>query len=306
MSQDANKQNEQKIKLETEMQILEKCMEDMKAIYTLNEEKLKFNYEVLYEREGVNKKTMKTLNNRKRRAKITLSEVTKQFRIQSSKFQKQNINLTNEYKQFTAWFKDLQKKYERFEKSDDNRIKEVWSMNDQEARNLAEKIMHADKVIHLQQLSIAWKPPSDPFFSFLSESNATANDSSYKGADSATQGNSQMNQNTSIMDSQGGNQQAQSKSELVDDQSVVTGNAHDIRDKYEKIKNVFKMLIVECPYLIDDKAIEKCEGQNLKSQFSIKIDSIRKSLGIEAMQDVELLVDTLYSYQAYSDKMAVE
>ena len=149
MSQDANKQNEQKIKLETEMQILEKCMEDMKAIYTLNEEKLKFNYEVLYEREGVNKKMMKTLQNRRRRAKITLSEVNKQFRIQSLRFQKNNIQLTNEYKQFTAWFKDLQKKYERFEKSDDNRIKEVWSMNDQEARNLAEKIMHADKVIHL-------------------------------------------------------------------------------------------------------------------------------------------------------------
>ena len=87
MSQDANKQNEQKIKLETEMQILEKCMEDMKAIYTLNEEKLKFNYEVLFEREGVNKKMMKTLQNRRRRAKITLSEVTKQFRIQSSRFQ---------------------------------------------------------------------------------------------------------------------------------------------------------------------------------------------------------------------------
>ena len=86
MSQDANKQNEQKIKLETEMQILEKCMEDMKAIYTLNEEKLKFNYEVLFEREGVNKKMMKTLQNRRRRAKITLSEVTKQFRIQSSRF----------------------------------------------------------------------------------------------------------------------------------------------------------------------------------------------------------------------------
>ena len=105
-----------------------------------------------------------------------------------------------------------------------------------------------------------------------------------------------MNQNTSIMDSQGGANQAQSKSELVDDQSVVTGNAHDIRDKYEKIKNVFKILIAECPYLIDDKAYEKCEGKSLKEQFSIKIDSIRKSLGIEQMQDVELLVDTLYGY----------
>ena len=77
MSADANKQNETKIKLETEMQILEKCMEDMKAIYTLNEEKLKFNYEVLFEREGVNKKMKKTLNDKKRRAKITLGEVTK-------------------------------------------------------------------------------------------------------------------------------------------------------------------------------------------------------------------------------------
>ena len=101
------------------------------------------------------------------------------------------------------------------------------------------------------------------------------------------------------MDSQNNEKQAQSKSELVDDQSIATGNAHDIRDKYEKIKNVFKILIQECSYLIDDKALEKCEGRSLKEQFSIKIDSIRKSLGIEAMQDVELLVDTLYDYQAH-------
>ena len=53
MSQDANKQAEQKIKLETEMQILEKCMEDMKAVYKLNQEKLNFNYDVLNERQQV-------------------------------------------------------------------------------------------------------------------------------------------------------------------------------------------------------------------------------------------------------------
>lgn len=49
-SKDANDQQEQKIKLETEMQILEKCMEDMKAVYKLNEEKLEFNHKVLNER----------------------------------------------------------------------------------------------------------------------------------------------------------------------------------------------------------------------------------------------------------------
>ena len=36
----ANDQADQKIKLEKEMQILQKCMEDMKAVFRLNERKL--------------------------------------------------------------------------------------------------------------------------------------------------------------------------------------------------------------------------------------------------------------------------
>ena len=42
-SEDAKNQVEQKIKLDKEMQILEKCMEDMKAVFRNNEEKLEFN-----------------------------------------------------------------------------------------------------------------------------------------------------------------------------------------------------------------------------------------------------------------------
>ena len=61
MSQDANKQAEQKIKLETEMQILENCMEDMKAVYKLNEEKLYFNLIVLRQRSSVLTKTKKSM-----------------------------------------------------------------------------------------------------------------------------------------------------------------------------------------------------------------------------------------------------
>ncbi len=55
---DANAQADQKIKLEKEMQILEKCMEDMKAVYRLNEEKLEFNHKVLDERQKVNTSTI--------------------------------------------------------------------------------------------------------------------------------------------------------------------------------------------------------------------------------------------------------
>ena len=198
MSQDANKQAEQKIKLETEMQILEKCMEDMKAVYKLNQEKLGFNYDVLNERQQVYLRQKKGLKSKLQKDNQRLKEEMDLHGDQLKEAKIQNTNYTQQYKLFTNEFIKLQKRFEKFETADNKRIKDIWSMNDNEARNLVEKIMHADKVIHLQQLSIKWEPPKDPFFSFLSESNAVAGDSSYKGADSATQGNSIMHANQSL------------------------------------------------------------------------------------------------------------
>ena len=48
--------------------------------------------------------------------------------------------------------------------------------------------------------------------------------------------------------------------------------------------------------MIDDKAYQMCEGKSQKDQFLIMIDSIRKSLNIESMDDVELLVNTFYEF----------
>jgi len=64
----------------------------------------------------------------------------------------------------------------------------------------------------------------------------------------------------------------------------------------DKIKNVFRLLTQETPFLIDDKAILECENKTVKEKFAIQIDSIRKSLGIDNMDDVELLVLTFYEF----------
>ena len=61
------------------MQILEKCMEDMKAVYRLNEEKLEFNHKVLREREKVNSSTIASLKNKDRRSKEILRTVKEKF-----------------------------------------------------------------------------------------------------------------------------------------------------------------------------------------------------------------------------------
>lgn len=52
------------------------------------------------------------------------------------------------------------------------------------------------------------------------------------------------------------------------------------------MKQVFRFLIENAPYLIDDKARERSVGVDAKEQLKIKIDSVRKSLGIEDMTDV--------------------
>ena len=66
------------------------------------------------------------------------------------------------------------------------------------------------------------------------------------------------------------------------------------------------MLIDEAPFLIDDKAFDKCEGKSLKEQFAIQIDSIRKALGIDQMEIVELLVECFYGYEERAEKERLE
>jgi hypothetical protein len=62
------------------------------------------------------------------------------------------------------------------------------------------------------------------------------------------------------------------------------------------------MFIEHAEYLIDDRAFERCETASLKEQFSIKIDSIRKSIGVESMEDVNMLVNVFYEFEANYQK----
>ena len=46
------------------------------------------------------------------------------------------------------------------------------------------------------------------------------------------------------------------------------------KEKYLRIKNVFRFFIDHAPYLVDDKSYERCEKKSAKEQFAIKIDAI--------------------------------
>ena len=73
-----------------------------------------------------------------------------------------------------------------------------------------------------------------------------------------------------------------SKSEFEGDQSVITGTQNNpnassgdanqtkgVKVSITQIKNVFKLLISECPFLIDDKAISESADKPAKEAFTI-------------------------------------
>ena len=72
------------------MQILQKCMEDMKAVYKLNQEKLDFNHKVLQERESVNTKTIKNLKKRENKCKDTYRDIKEQHKLKQQKYANDN------------------------------------------------------------------------------------------------------------------------------------------------------------------------------------------------------------------------
>lgn len=76
-------------------------------------------------------------------------------------------------------------------------------MNDAEAKAMVEKIMRADQVIHEQQLSIPWERPADLIFAFAKPKGAAAAADGASNNQAGTQGNSLIQQNTSILDSNG-------------------------------------------------------------------------------------------------------
>lgn len=164
-------------------------------------------------------------------------------------------------------------------------------MNEKEAKAIVEKIIHADKVIHAQQLDIQWRPPTDMIFSQMIQVSQAADSQSIQGD---ALGGSLGPTNTH------GDSNAYSTNKIepeMSQQNDLQGQG-DKAIKYERIKNVFKLLIEEADFLIDERAYERCQTATVKEQFSIKIDSIRKSLGIENMEDVQLLVDICYGFES--------
>ncbi|NXL53457.1 DRC1 protein, partial [Podilymbus podiceps] len=157
--QDEEEYNSMKIQLENDVQNLEKQLQQMKAVYLLNQEKLEYNLQVLKKRDEENTIIRSQQKRKLNRLHSLLQNLRTKLAKQEKQFREENQGLAADCERIKGQCKEVQRRMRHFAVSDAEKFTEVWLMNEEEAKGLMRKALDADRVIHTQQLGLPWEEP---------------------------------------------------------------------------------------------------------------------------------------------------
>jgi len=156
---DSEEYHKLKITLEKDIQTLEQQLQEMRATYQLNKEKLDYNYRVLSEKDMENRATLQQQKRKLTRLEEQVSNLKNKYKQSNALYQQRNAELTSEYRKATKHYKDLQRKFKHFEFADNSKYEQVFNMHVNETQELVDKVLLADKIITEQQLGWRWLAP---------------------------------------------------------------------------------------------------------------------------------------------------
>ena len=254
---DAEDYTNMKVKLETEIQKLDQQLEEMRATYQLNTEKLEYNFRVLTERDQENNSTITQQKRKINRLQDVLSTLMSKYAQTDKKFRIANQELTDQYRRITDQFKDLQLKFKHFEVSDVRKFEDVWSMKEADVRDLLKCVLVADKIIQEQQLGLLWFPPQEELIN-------KAFEDSKKRALAA------------------GKRRVENPNGAID-------LADLSRIASERVRQVLTMLVDEAGFLVDTKVQKLLETVDPSDGQHLKVSSVLQALGIQSEEDMKKL-----------------
>ncbi|XP_055107517.2 dynein regulatory complex protein 1 isoform X2 [Symphalangus syndactylus] len=154
-NRDCEEYNMIKIKLEQDVQQLQQ----RKAIYQLNQEKLEYNLQVLKKRDEESTMIKSQQKRKINRLHGILNNLRSKYAKQIKQFQEENQSLTSDYKRLVMQFKELQKAMRHSALIDDKKFREVWLVNEEEAKDLIARAFDVDRIIHTHHLGLPWAAP---------------------------------------------------------------------------------------------------------------------------------------------------
>ncbi|XP_067840470.1 dynein regulatory complex protein 1 [Heptranchias perlo] len=296
--QDAEEYSMIKIKLETDVEILEQQLEQMKATYQLNQEKLEYNFQVLKKRDEENTVTKSQQKRKITRQQDILNKLKARLTKQEKMYREENQTLTDQYKRTVELYKDLQKKIRHFAAIDAKKFEGIWLMNEGEAKDLVRKALDADRIIYEQQLGLSWTMPDLCFMKNVGPIVSCA-----KKKKSAVQ----LAEEVILGDR--GTRDVMEKSETGEKSSMWNAIFQNIcysasEDKamelcggkpgeisLSTVKTLLQVLCDESGFLIESKLLKILAPLKQDEQSLIKLDAIFAALGIENEDDIIKLTE---------------
>lgn len=177
-----------------------------------------------------------------------------------------NSQLKTELLKMTESFDSLKEKFQHFEKHDELRFKEIYEMKSKEAKELALKVVLADRTIKTQQLGME-NIPNDNNKGFTLEE--LQKDQELEDNDTANKINKAQIKNNF-------------KQNILDKISI------------PRVKQVFAYIIEEAEFLIETDIIDKCAAMTLEEKLPEYVESICKALNIKSEHELNQLLELFY------------
>ena len=266
-----------KIKLETDIQILQQQIQQMKATFQLNAEKLEYNFQVLKKRDEENTVTISQQKRRITRLQDTLNNLRGKLAKQEKSCQAELRALMGEYRKNTEQYRELQKKVKHFQLTDRRRFQDIWYMNEEKVRDLARDVENADKIVHEQQLGLKWEP--QPEVESPIGGHGVKLEKEISGA--------------TIFASQILSEAEVEQVPEVDTHPPTAASGRPtstIHYPPPVIKLVLELLCAESGFLIESKLASLLAPLEKEEQMLMKLDSVFNAIGIETEEDIHQLV----------------
>ena len=267
--------NRIKIKLEMDIQHLQQQIQQMKATFQLNAEKLEYNFQVLKKRDEENTVTISQQKRKITRQQDMVNVLRAKLAKQEKAFKSELETLLSNYRKSVDQYRELQKKAHHFQLVDAKRFYDIWKMNEEKVRSVAEAVSNVDEVIYRQQLGLDWETPpliESPLQPFLTKVEHNVSQATMFASQILSDG-------------------ASEKPTTADDQAtVITASTETALFLPLVIKQVLELIAEESSFLIEPKLSRLLAPLEKEEQMLMKLDSIFKALGIESENDVHDLV----------------
>ena len=255
------------MKFEKEIQALQQQIEQMKATFQLNAEKLEYNFHVLKKRDEENMITISQQKRKITKLQDVLTNLRKKLSKQEEQYQVESVAITEEYRKNSQQFADLQKKYKLFQAADAKKFEEIWEMAEETVQELASVVQQGEKCIYQQQLGLDCELQEFPE-SPMAQQATTVQD----GNESVSQA---LQYVASILSSEG------------------DSNTTVVEGKFSPslIQRALKLVCQESGFLIEEKLLRLLAPLDEDEQLLMKLDSIFKALLIDTEEDIHKLVE---------------